>query len=239
MQKMKLMVLATMLMAIMSLTSCNNDDNDAFYYGYATVRTDLATNSFWFVDDAGKTYYPDLSSMSQKYDIKDSKGDDKNGRRVYITFTMRDDKKQGYDYHIQLDRVVDILTKGVTKCSTAAEVDSVGDDLMEVTAANLGKEWLDVSFNLNVTSSATHMISLIDNQATPPAGLKVPDGYIYLEIRQKASKTEASYGTIGAGNVAFKLPDEYNPAKLGKKGIYLRVHSLSGDVNYYKIDLGN
>ncbi len=215
------------------LAGCSKDDGDyPGYYAYVTVNTDGP--SYYFTGDDGKTYYPgDVSRIIPPYKALDKDGVSTNGKRAYIRFNYLSTKKDGFDYNIALYYIEDIQSQVVKVAESEDDVNAAGDGEMELSDSGISGGWLDILFRIETSRDATHKITLLDNK-TVEAPSTMPEGYQYLEFRQ--STTNMGSGTLGYGIVSFKLDDTYNPAVTGKKGFYIRVRDLDGNVKYATIE---
>lgn len=221
-------VVFCVMSAMLLCVSCNINDNDydePQWSSYVTVAT--AGNSFYFVDDSGEKIYPGDVSRIGAYDT-----DGKDGKRAYIFFNYLRDNVDGFSSNIALYKVIDVLSKDVEVAKTGEDIKEAGDDPLTIDQMKIRGEWLDINFSLFTERYARHKMTLMDNSmAEPPANM--PSGYQYLELRQNAGDANKYY--MGSGNVSYKL-NGYHPSVTGKKGLYIRVNTISSGIGYYIID---
>ena len=250
------MIMLAVVAALPLFSSCNNNDFDdsnyPAYYGYVTLATDLTNNTYWFISDSNKKIYPGdtqylklyqyvatddsrtVESGESKYPLVDSEGKDKNGRRVLIYYNLLEEKVPNFDYNISLYRIYDILSKTVEVANTEDELKKFGDVGLNIGYASLSGDWVDTQINVVTATGAKHVISLVDNKYQIKNPVSVPSDYLYLELHQSVSgEVGGSYAT---GNVSFKLPEQYNPAKQGKKGLYIGFKDLNGTYQYVRLE---
>ncbi len=183
--------------------------------------------SYYFVGDDGTTYFPgDVSRF--KYDASET-----DGKRAIIWFTPLAEKKEGFDMNIALYSVADLLSKSVETAETIEQAEAAGNDQLAISDAAFQGDWLDIAFRIMISYDSKHHMTLLDNK-TATAPETTPADYQYLEFRQKAENMQIDESP-GEGIVSYKL-GAYHPALTGKKGFYIRIINLNGNVEYVKID---
>lgn len=213
------------LAALPFLASCSMDGNADVPRNYAYVVVNEEVSSYYFTGDDDEIYYP--AHVRGGYDAKD-----KDGKRAVIYFNIEREVEDGYD--VAIYEVYDILSKEVEVADTEEKVEQAGDDRLMIWDAAIQGDWLDIAFRIESAQGATHKLTLLDNrtlESTPP---DMPEGYQYLEFRQKAENLH--YGSLNRGSVSFRLSDEYHPAVTGKKGLYIRIVNMNGNVEYYTVN---
>ncbi|MEG2370843.1 MAG: NigD-like C-terminal domain-containing protein [Alistipes sp.] len=217
------------LLAIVPLLqSCNDADGDyPSLAALTTVQVPAGTSDYYFHLDNNKTVYPGDKSRIGAYDTTD-----KDGKRAIVYYSLLDQKKEGFDYNATMYDIVDVLTKKVEVATTAEEVKPFGNDRINIKQVWISGGWLNILYVLETSGLKSHKISLIENKtATAPAGM--PADYTYLEFRQFADGDNV--GRLYSNYVCYKL-DAYDPAVTGKKGFYIRVNGLGGNVSYLTVD---
>lgn len=212
-------------------TSCNKVETDyPKWMAYVTINE--LEDGYDFLRDDKSTMYPGDVSRFPAYDAEGKDGD-----RVFIHFNYIEEPYLEYDYNVEVHQIVDILSKDVEKAKTDEDLEEFGDDQIEITGTSISGGWLDLAFQLGVSTGSKHKVSLVDNSADVPPTDK-PDGYHYLELRHQAdSVTSAVYPQVGYAS--YRLSDEYNPAVTGAKGLYIRMLSFDDEVEYVKVEYSN
>lgn len=206
--------------------SCSKDSDSDYpqWRGWITVHED--DNFYYFSDEDGKTYYPGDVRRVGYYNAKD-----RDGKRVYIEFNFLNEQEEGYDYNIALYYIDNILTKTVEVAETEDDVKEAGDGRLAVNWAEIDGRWLDIVFSLTADYGSTHKMTLLDNR-TQEAPETMPEGYQYLEFRQLPDNFYNGY--LGRGYVSYDL-GEYAPKVSGKKGLYIRIRDLHGEIKHLSI----
>ena len=216
--KTTLLALTLTLVFAPLVQSCLHD-NDDYYLAIATFRT-TKDNDYYFTLDNGETMYAQQPTHSKLED----------GQRVYVYFDILDEKVSGYDYNIEVEGIVKILTKDVIAMDETT-ADSIGDDKVNITALWFGDGYLNVKFQFEGTRNPTdlHMVNLVRNDIEG-ANDNEEAGYIGLEFRHNAfDDYEAE---VLNGIVSFKGP--FTEKEM--KGLKIRYRSIYDGVKYIKID---
>lgn len=207
------------LIFIPSLQSCLDDD-DKYYLALATFRVAEDEHPYFVLDD-GETMYPNNRLFKK---IED-------GQRVYVHFDILKEEVEGYDYHIEIRGIVEVLTKDVI-VMTDETSNNIGDDPINITGAWFGDGYLNVEFVFMGTSSPEerHMVNLVHNNTTGANDENTEEGFINLEFRHNAYEDQPLERLRGI--VAFKGPfgDEED------KGLIIRYNSIYDGVKYLKIN---
>jgi hypothetical protein len=202
--------LATMLVAVMPvLQSCDNDSDgyslNNFTVRMATVKATGGDNYYLQIDN-GKTLFPCASQYWYK---------PIDGQRVLADYTYLYDNFQGYDHGVKVNRLYNVLTKGVDEL-TAENEEDFGDNPVHITDMWLGSNYLNVEFRMLRPFANKHRVSLVRNTT-----VEAPDdGYIHLEYRYNNQNDVSSYWDYNL--VSFNLGNEY---KEGYKGLKVRINS--------------
>lgn len=207
------------LIFIPSLQSCLDDD-DKYYLALATFRIAEDEHPYFVLDD-GETMYPNNRYFNK---IED-------GQRVYVHFDILKEEVQGYDYHIEIRGIVEVLTKDVI-VMTAESADSIGNDPINITGAWFGDGYLNIEFLFMGTSAPTkrHMVNLVHNEATEEDDENAEESFISLEFRHNAYEDQPLERLKGI--VAFKGPFGNEE----DKGLIIRYNSIYEGVKFLKIN---
>lgn len=219
MKKLKLVLLAVIIVLTPTLYSCMNDD-DKYSLIIATIKVNEGKDYYFLMDDGNKVLPGDTTAI-HNYKVID-------GQRVFVYFNELDEKVSGYDYNIKVVSIQNILTKGIIPITEATQ-DSIGDDPANLTYMWFGGGFLNIEFQMMGTySSKTHMINLVRDEENPG---EEEEGYVNLEFRHNAYDDSPADRLVSMAS--FKPPFTKDS---NKKGLKIRVNSIYDGVKYYKID---
>lgn len=210
-------------------TSCDKIDEGDFPKWYSYVTLNELTDGYYFTADDERTIYPGRTTRYPNYDAEG-----KNGDRVFIYFNKLEEAYEDYDLNIDLFQIINILSKSVEPAESSEDLEEFGDDGIDLTKAALTGGWLDVSFQVELSYSSKHKISLIDNKVDE-APKSMPEGYQYLELRHLCDSL-GSLTYVQDGFVSYKLGRSYDPEYADTKGLYVRYKNIDGNINYLQID---
>lgn len=210
-------------MLTLTMQSClDDDDKSTETLVISTIMMpDPKGTEFYFGLDDGKKMYPrDIKSIGDYKPI--------DGQRAFVIFNHFEEKVPGYDYNIQVRRIVDILTKDIVTLGEGENTEeNLGNDKINITYMWITNDlkYLTIEFQYYGThnSEKKHFLNLAikDLEVVPT---KVEDNeYITLEFRH--NKKDDSPEQLGEGYVSFKL-DQIEPQIQGKKGLKIRVNTL-------------
>lgn len=218
--------------ASLAMSSCDLSDEDFPRYDplFVTVRT-LGNADYYFQRSNGETLYPGDKSRVTGYAPED-------GDAAVIYFNLLPEEAEGYDYHISLYAVDDVLTKDARIIATREELTAIGDDPVDILHDRYGRDliWIDhgrlnICFGLLTAPASIHTLNLIRNDVDTPA--QHLEGYTGLEFRQNVSGDHI-FPEYGTKYVSFRL-NELDPSVTGSKGLYVRVRTTANKIVYYKV----
>jgi len=203
MKKLRLMMAGIALLTVTaSLQSCLDDDNDSYNNNVANALVTVVPSTEgthpWIVLDDSTVAYP-VNLSTPPFGNKEV--------RALINYQMADgqtvvDGKYAHCPSIYVNWVDSILTKNMAKnFGTVAKNDSAyGKDPVEivndwVTIAEDG--YLTLRFRTRFSSSVKHLVNVV----------KDPGAKSSYALRFCHNAMGDSYGQIGDGIAAFKLPD--------------------------------
>ncbi|KAA6310051.1 hypothetical protein EZS27_038577, partial [termite gut metagenome] len=170
------------------------------------VKATGGDNYYLQIDD-GKTLWPCASQFWYK---------PIDGQRVLANYTYLYDNFQGYDYGVKVNRLYNVLTKGVDEL-TADNEEDFGDNPVHITDMWLGGNYLNVEFRMLHPYTHKHRVSLVRNTTVTD----IPDdGYIHLEYRYNNQNDVSNHWDYNL--VSFNLGDEN---KEEYKGLKVRINS--------------
>jgi hypothetical protein len=184
------------LIAILSLLlfgACNDDNGYSLakqWEALATVYPTSETSYYLVLDDGSKL---GILASNINYTPKEN-------QRVYVNFTLLDEAGTDFDYYAKINRMSEILTKGVINL-TAENQDSIGNDPVKIHSLWIGDDYLNIYFGFNSGDQKTHFINLVNN--TTVSRPAITGGKIYLEFRHNTNGDPEWYARDGF--VAFDL----------------------------------
>ncbi len=231
--KTKLMQIFAIVMVAFMATSCldtGKNETPTYYQDIVTIGASEDGAQVWFTGARGRLL---ANGVPTTMPIKNYVG-----CRALLYYSDAEKVVPGFDKVVNIAAISIANTNfGVRTASTAEELAAFGEEPMvvEKTDTHLQGEWLDLMASYYGNSEAKNEFSLVAPDPSLYSGVNVPEGYLYLELRQKVSK-QFSKVQQNKGMVSFRLQDDYMPESQGYKGIYLRVETGSAAPTYLKID---
>lgn len=223
------------------LQSClNDDDDDSRGLMISTInRISEDSEEFYFTLDNGKTMFP---NNAQAWNEKDYK----SGQRAFVMFNTLEEPVTGYDYHIQVEQITEVLTKDIITMGEGDYTEEkVGDDRINATYMWMtqDRKYLTIEYQYYGTHSEDkkHFLNLVINpdlaapatEGNEETGSSTEDKFINLEFRHNSEGDAPT--RLGEGYVSFKL-DEIKEQMEGMKGLRIRVKPLYGEIKKYEIE---
>ena len=143
---------------------------------------------------------------------------------MFLNYTILSDAKNGYNHHIKVNDILNILTKDIIELN-AQNADSIGNDPMKTNAVRVGGDYLNVSFMFNYGGVRPHAINLVKNKLTPHPS----DDVIELELRHNAYGSSST--KLYEGFVCFDLRPLQN-SKTDSVKLSIKTKGWDGDITY-------
>ncbi len=159
-----------------------------FRIGIATIKAE-SDNSYSLLLDNGQHLWPAASDVHHSY---------KNKQRVFINYTILSDRQNGYDHYVKVNDMWPILTKQIVELNSDNELE-IGNDPIQVNAAWIGGDFLNIDFMFNYGGKRPHYINLVKNVLSPAGAPNV----VELEFRHNAYNSTQS--RLHEGFVCFDL----------------------------------
>ncbi len=234
MKKIKFIVCILIALTTMPiLQSCLDDDQTPSDSLVISTINKISpdSNDFYFTLDNGQTMFPSNSNGWLGDDSQD-------GQRAFVIFNELDEPVSGYDYHIQIRDIKEILTKEMVTLGEGDNTEEkIGDDKINATYMWITKDrkYLTIEFQYYGTQNANkkHFLNLVINNPSEETATETSNDYINLEFRHNA-ENDSPY-TLDEGYVSFKL-DLIKDQLAGKKGLRIRVNSLYNGEKFYEVD---
>lgn len=228
MKKLKFIALAATLILTSTLQSCL-DDNQSRYPSLAvsTIRTiEGVEHGYYFALDNDKKLYPGDTTAIRNYPLID-------GQRAFVYFNYLDEAKAGYDYNVQVENIINILTKDIINL-TEENAKEVGDDKINATYLWVAQGYLNIEFQYFGSNNPAkkHFLNLVRN--TTSTGDAGEEGYISLEFRHN-NEGDSPDRLSDGGYVSFKL-DQIAEEMKEAKGLRIRVNTLYDGIQFLKIE---
>ena len=168
----------TLLIVILGCSfACNNNDG----YSLNDFRISIATvvpegdRSYSLLLDNGDKLWPAAANIYYNPVLN---------QRVFVNYTILSDKMNGYDHHIKVNDIWNILTKPVIKL-TEENADSIGNDPVKIDDFWIGNHFLNAEFSFNYSGMRPHAINLVENTTTTNNDANI----IELEFRHNSYKS--------------------------------------------------
>lgn len=206
----------------LGFTACSDDDDIANYWASIATVNKIGENKYDFTLDNGKKLWVSFPS-----ELKLEKGYD----RAMIYYTILSEKKEGYDYSVQLGQFFEVLTKKPIYIADedAVRQDSIGNDAIKVHSMWEGGGYLNISFGFNVGEKEAHMLNLVSSDPD----LSVTDDVVTLEFRHNQKKDPQSYPYDGY--VSFDL-SPYKVSGRDKVTFEIKWKDFGGTTKSKKIE---
>lgn len=226
MKRNKLILFLSLFMALPCMYSCMNDmgETDQLMFAIGTVKV-IEKQDYYFDLDEGSKLYPSDTTHIQGYQVIP-------GQRVFVYFTLLEDKIPGYEYNAEIMHIEDILTKDVYMMPPQ-KADSIGNDPINIVEAWITDGYLNVKYQFYYSNNPEkkHMLNMVVNDEISSENTN-PTDYLLLEFRHNAyNDTQLIPGT---GVVSFKL-DNVTNLLTDKKGINIKVKSLHDGVLFIPV----
>ncbi|SMO45214.1 NigD-like protein [Saccharicrinis carchari] len=218
---MKKLLLLFGVMALLTYTSCNDDDDhyslNNFWLSSGTISKEVG--SFYVTTDEGKKLWPSATNVNVSL-LED-------GMRVLVNYTILGDANldSAYDYLVKINDVSQILTKPVFEftAQTPDEVlDSIGNDAVTIVDTWFTGDYLNVEFEYGGGGSV-HFINLVYDQENS----ETETGEIILELKHNKNMDRYNYKQWGIASFdvsGFKIE--------GKDEVDFLVRSKDKDGEY-------
>lgn len=172
----KILVYATLLIAILSTTfACSDNDG----YSLGDFRISVATvvpeggMTYSILLDNGDTLWPAASDVLYRPSNKE--------QRVFVNYTILSEKRDGYDHYIKVNDIWNILTKPVIELNKQ-NADSIGNDNVRVNDIWIGNGYLNTAFSFNFSGVKPHAINMVQNKMIGDGEA----GVLELELRHNS-----------------------------------------------------
>lgn len=186
--------LFAVLLSVVGLTSCLDDDNHEWLQMKECWGTVIGTQEeFKIVTDLGNTLLV-AENDNPSFQVEDS-------MRVVATFTELEQKDENV-YNIRINAIRQLLTKDPLYSSQLDEqqVDSVGHDPIEMYYAWFGGSYLNIEFGVYFSDPQTaHMLNLVVDEE------RSTDKQVYVKLTHNAFEDTRMYR--GYGRVSFNIAD--------------------------------
>lgn len=184
------------LLAAVTLTSCEKEPVNPQYRAFATVLNPDSVSDYVLLSDQGNRLKPINSPYVPKH-----------RQRLIADFYIASEKPEGsdYDYDIEYTYLYEILTKGIFNVEldavTPAEEDSIGnDEFIEMGKPWVASDFVNVEFLLRASDRGIkHFINLVAYPDSVPAA----DGKVHLQLRHNSKGDYPDYDRWGIA--AFDL----------------------------------
>lgn len=192
------------------------------------------SKDFYFTLDNGEKMYPNNGHEWNNAQFAD-------GQRAFVIFNELETPVNGYDHHVQVKQINEILTKDIVEMDDDENTEEkIGDDKINTTDMRINKDnkYLTIEFQYYGTHSADkkHFLNLVIPQTEAAPATEDGSGkdeYINLEFRHNS---EGDYPqALGEGYVSFKL-DKVKDRMEGKKGLRIRVNTLYSGIKTYEVE---
>ncbi len=173
-------ILLGFIAAIMVLTSCNKDEEVA-YYQTIGILSKSVDSMIIESDDSMRLLVANASEVDASFADND---------RVFAYFSLNEGTiPQGIDHVVDIYSMEKLLFKPVIEL-TAEITDSIGNDPMWIKEIWIAKDYLNVNFQLYI-NNGKHYINLVRYPG------EIPIDTIDLEIRHNDNNDQENYLTSG------------------------------------------
>lgn len=173
-------ILLGFIVAAVALTSCNKDEEVA-YYQTIGVLSKSVDSMIIESDDSMRLLVANASEVDASFADND---------RVFVYFSLNEGTiPQGIDHVIDIYSMEKLLFKSVIEL-TADITDSIGNDPMWIQEIWIAKDYLNLNFQLYI-NNGKHYINLIRFPG------EIPVDTINLEIRHNDNGDQENYLTSG------------------------------------------
>lgn len=216
----QLMLGAILLLGgVLAFSACGNDESsphDTVTIGMATVEKPPQYDAPYFVMDNGEKLWVVQTLIPYK--------DLKAGERVFGNYSLLEPGKDGFNYYIRLNDYTMVPIQNIIDL-TPDNVDSIGNNKVEIKDMWPSPEFFNVRFMLNFPNPQRPILNLAVNRMIP----LVDDGYAHLELRYNSN---GSNGRLVPGLVSFRL-GAYAPGNNNLKGLKILVNTATeGEKTY-------
>ena len=189
-------VLFAMLLSVVGLTSCLDDDKHEWLHMKESWGTVIGTQEeFKIVTDLGNTLLV-VENNDPSFQIEDS-------MRVVVTFTELEQRGENV-FDIRINAIRELLTKDPLYSSQLNEqqVDSVGNDPIEALYAWFGNgQYLNIEFGIYFSDlQKSHMLNLVVDEEHST------DEQVYVQLKHNAFDDDVRKYE-GYGRVSFDIAD--------------------------------
>lgn len=208
-----------LLIGVSAFSACGNDESypdSTVTIGMATVEKPPQYDAPYFVLDNGEKLWVVQSAVSYR--------DLKSGERIFGNYSLLEPGKDGFDYYIRLNDYTMVPIQNIIDL-TPDNVDSIGNNKVQIRDMWPSPEYLNVRFMLNFPDPQQPILNLVVNRMIPLAD----DGYAHLELRYN---NNGSSGRLVPGLVSFRL-GAYKPQDSSLKGLKILVNTpTEGEKTY-------
>lgn len=204
------------LMFPVLLPSCaEHEEPENTLYTMAILQKNEHKNYFLKLDDDKNLLLTD-SIVVNYYQVKE-------GDRILASFTLREEKPEGYDYLVKIFDLYKVTTKPVIPLTPDIE-DSIGNDKVEITNYWTSGKYLNIEFQVLGTPRKLHFINLVERENA------VDKGFAKLEFRHNREGDNGDNPLCGL--VSFDL-GKYQPSESNLKGLKIKVNTFyEGEKEY-------
>ncbi|MFI3263301.1 MAG: NigD-like C-terminal domain-containing protein [Rikenellaceae bacterium] len=233
---MKKLFILPVLLSLLFVTSCNNNNSgiDApDIYTYATVReTDAVEDGIYFELDTDDTFYVNLNLS--KTDLSDLT----IGERVIVGIDYSKSEIADFDYVADLYQVLNVIEGECTTVSSESEDEAIANDQLVsmYSSISLSYNYLNtyITYSSNNASNAKFYLVYVMYEKEAE---EVED-YVNFELRYDNGNSGTGEETSTSEYLSFDV-SAYRQLLLDKKGINLKIDTeLSGEI-WVTIDSDN
>lgn len=196
MSRISRLALFAMVLSVIGLTSCLDDDKHEWLHMKESWGTVIGTQEeFKIVTDLGNTLLV-VENNNPSFQIEDS-------MRVVVTFTELEQRGENV-FDIRINALRELLTKDPLYSSQLNEqqVDSVGNDPIEALYAWFGNgQYLNIEFGIYFSDlQKAHMLNLVVDEE------RSTDERVYVQLKHNAFDDDVRMYE-GYGRVSFDIAD--------------------------------
>ena len=224
MNKIKYRFVSMLLVVFTSaiFVSCLNESEPVEPYTIAVWTAQRAQDQqlYFMADDDSTTFVP---SYTLSYP------DSLLGKRCYVEFNLRTQKKEGYTYVVDVRYIQSVPPWSLFDIRTANQSDSLGNDPTNIMVAWVSGNYLNMMYQYYGTGTIKHSFTLARNYLSTET---VPDSVINLEFRHNRKLDQAGqrYDHVASFDISSLAVD-----KTTDFYINIKYYHPNGYYNSFKI----
>lgn len=221
-----------LLIAVLFITSCNNDNDWDWPEGYtfATVMEDTEDEAIYFMMDNEQSFI--VENNKSTVDINNLEV----GQRVVVGITLYDDISGLYDYAADLYVVYAVKMGENVVVTTQEESDEIADDDFSYLVSNISlvNGYLNILAGYTTEDVDNVKFYLVENLVDADEA-DSSSNYLDLELRYDNASSEDAKTSSYESYISFDM-ESFSDKLEGKSGVKLRVKTIKSGTITVTID---